>query len=307
MIQQETIEDHYDERGLSRFYSKNRVNPRNKSLSIPQLRRGGINEVRYSTQYWAIVSSSLGHRGLENYIRANIEGSNTPLYVVDNHQHAFFAWCEAILEGAVDEETILLHFDEHPDNVSHSYMVATDNLTDVYNFTCSLWEANFIYPAIYKGLVNTAYWIHPHFRSQDKLATSWSSVSSSFIPQTEPLQKIGMDNCLIDHIIAGEFPSHKLIVDIDLDYFKSFNLSNHPENWDCQTLAKHREANSIDELTEHDVNRLRKVIQRAGLVTVATSPGYIDEADALTALHLLFDPTSSSLPELPTRLLPNLI
>lgn len=305
MIRIETVADHYDKDGLSRFYSERREDPKNKDLSIPQLRIGGIDQVRYSTQYYATASSGLGNLGLENNIRTNLEGSNTSLYIVDNHQYAFFAWCEAILEGNIDKEAILLHFDEHDDATAVVQIVKTNDLAAVYDFVCSLWEGDFIFPAVYNGLMNKVYWISPTCGKDREQAKDWIPYHPNASSDLGPLRKIGMDNQLIDQVIEGKFASRRLIVDIDLDYFYNFNLSTHEDTRYSQDLVRSRAANNLGRLTEHDVYRLRNVMQRAGLITVATSPGYINEADALEALHLLFNSNSFSPLELQTKLQQN--
>lgn len=77
-----------------------------------------------------------------------------PVYVFDNHNHAFYAWCEALKMGWTERGSLLVHMDYHPDDLHPTDAhVDVTNLADVWRYTNEVLQvATFVQPAILLGL-----------------------------------------------------------------------------------------------------------------------------------------------------------
>lgn len=170
--------------------------------------------------------------GLSHLVKATWDG--IPTVVVDNHNHAFYFWFEALLEGQLRPGATLVHLDQHRDTRSpeRSFNPAS-TLTDAFHYTnFHLNVGNYIVPAQQAGVVG------------------------------ETLLVTGEDG-LHNFTLAGR---ENTILNLDLDFFAP-------------------EMSYVDfELAQRFVDRYRPT---ASLITVATSPFFIDQQRAITCLRRL--------------------
>ncbi|MDP3975342.1 MAG: UPF0489 family protein [bacterium] len=77
-----------------------------------------------------------------------------PLYAFDNHNHAFYGWCEGMKTEWFQKGATLVHLDAHFDDAEPaSYQVSVDDLEDVWRYTNEVLQiATFIQPALRSGV-----------------------------------------------------------------------------------------------------------------------------------------------------------
>ena len=98
----------YDSSGKSLYYDRDIPNP-DLSYWLPgflakELRFGEASSLNYEHL----------DRSLSTYVRASTK-KGVPVYIFDGHNHAFFAWNEAISEKRIGKNAVLFHFDAHED------------------------------------------------------------------------------------------------------------------------------------------------------------------------------------------------
>jgi len=172
--------------------------------------------------------------GLANLIRTTWAG--VPTVVVDNHNHAFYFWFEALAAGRLEPGATLVHVDQHRDTrTPERPFTAAATLTDVFRYTnFHLNVGNYIVPAMRAGLIG------------------------------ETLFVTGGDS-LDDRRFVGR---PNTILNIDLDFF-------------------------APGMSYIDFDRARRFIDAhlpgTSLVTVATSPFFIEQTSAIAVLRRLAD------------------
>lgn len=126
--------------------------------------------------------------GLINFLQFPEATSGRPIFIFDNHNHAFYFWHVSAQELKITKPLLLIHIDQHKDaRIPASLLSPTDAqdtklLFEYTNFTLNV--GNFIPPAIKTGLLSDAITI-------DSEAT----------------------------IKAFKQPTQPFILDIDLDFF----------------------------------------------------------------------------------------
>lgn len=203
---------------------------------------------------------------LDKYIRLDWGENSTPIYIVDNHQNALYCWFEALYEEKIEQGADLIHYDDHSDASTASPrapIISPDamktgnwELDDVVELVKKLACWGFIEPAIRSGLVGNFTYITPRSESY-----------SYFYPKTD--DSAAMDERSITNYIQSPslVEQRRKIVDIDLDFFASKIL-----NQEVQELA---------------VEMMRRDIDTAGVVTFATSPGFIAQDRAIDLIRTL--------------------
>lgn len=126
--------------------------------------------------------------GLINFLEFPAPSSGRPVFVFDNHNHAFYFWHATAQQLKIPEPLLLIHIDQHKDSrIPATFLSAEDSknpqlLFEYTNLTLNV--GNFIPPAIKTGLLSDAITI-------DSEAS----------------------------IKAFKEPSQPFILDIDLDFF----------------------------------------------------------------------------------------
>ena len=205
-------------------------------LWVPSLTRGSLADVAPGE---TVVFEDVDEHGrlhsctgLSHLVKATWGG--IPTVVVDNHNHAFYFWFEALREGRLQPGATLIHLDQHRDTrpPERSFPPAS-TLAEAFRYTnFHLNVGNYIVPAQQAGVVG------------------------------ETLFVTGEDG-LHNFTLAGR---ENTILNLDLDFFAP-------------------EMSSVDfELAQRFVDRYRST---ASLITVATSPFFIDQQRAITCLRRL--------------------
>lgn len=219
--------------------------------------------------------------------------SKTPVYLVDNHNHVFYFWYLAREYGIISDGAILYHVDEHADmRDPGKYLLKPESqdLQKVFeytNFFLNVW--NFIIPAIQEGLISDvvqirsegelmdyneekklnshfAHTIHPHpnlFLKEKEQTPTDTMVASSFPLGEELWWGVSRENKL------WWLPIHKssIILNLDLDFFEP-------------------ELDYIDFELKKQV--ILDIAAKADLITICTSPFFIEQERALKILQDIF-------------------
>ncbi len=261
---------------------KKRLSPQ---IYLPAIKKGTINDVKVGEEIVFEDFDDQGKlnscKGLENFIKTNIAETSlgqdipahtqrlfppsterAPIYIFDNHNHAFYFWLEAKRDGFLQNGATLIHVDQHKDNrIPESFLSKEDstNLEKVFTYTNTVLNVgNFIPAAEHIGLIKDIIFVNSETSLLELNRKMQNENQSNLSDQTSNLStsKSNLQNS-----------TSNLILDIDLDYFAP-------------------EFDYIDNKLKIDV--LRKLIPHASLITVATSPFFIDQALAIKYLHQIF-------------------
>jgi len=183
---------------------------------------------KLSTNYW-----------LKNFYR--IPYLDKQIILFDNHNHAFYFWCEALKNWLIKQEATLYHIDEHADTRDNNKNISKQDIPDlqkVYDFTnLVLNVGDYIIPAQNSWLIS-------------KIIQIRNTVNLK-----EYLEK------------KDDSKEENIILNLDLDFFQP-------------------------DLDFIDYELKKKVIldlaKKAKIITVATSPFFIDQELAIKVFRDLF-------------------
>lgn len=178
---------------------------------------------------------------------------------MDNHNHAFAFWHEALQRGLIQPGSFLVHIDQHTDLATPQLLpkkkeerrdnkagfLFFEDLEEVQEYTNTvLTIADFIVPALATGLLSEALMVTGEDRNG-----AWT-----FVWENNQLVKTH----------NSQLKTHNsLIVDLDLDYFsQGFD--------EAKTFAT-----------------VRYWLAQADIITIATSPLFIEQEKALEILKSL--------------------
>ncbi len=208
------------------------------TLRVPSLIDGSLVDVVAGDDIVFEDVDEHGHlhscAGLAHFVRMTWNG--VPTVVVDNHNHAFYFWFEALAARRLAPGASLIHVDQHRDTRVPARLIGAEwTLEDVFRYTnFELNVGNYVVPAQEAGLVG------------------------------ETLFVTGSD-ALDDRRFAGRTNT---ILNIDLDFF-------------------------APEMNYIGFDRTRRFIDAhvptASLITVATSPFFIDQPRAIACLKKLME------------------
>ena len=208
-----------------------------RKIFVPSLINGAVSDVMAGRE---IVFSEIDE-GVE-YNRAGLrqfvyfEWNGCPVFVFDNHNHAFAFWMAGWRQGVFPAGSQLLHVDQHTDMrepAERPPWQLADKLTLAPIFHYANYQlnvGNFIQPALQLGLFSEV-----------------QIIDSS----------TGFEEAVPD----------KYVLDIDLDIFAP-------------------EMNYID--NQYKIARIRGYLNHAQLITVASSPYFIEQDLAIGFLHKIF-------------------
>lgn len=176
--------------------------------------------------------------GLENFLLFPAPVSNAPVFVFDNHNHAFFFWHWAVSQQKILKPLTLIHIDQHKDTRIPAIFLSeekTSNWEELDQYTTeTLNVGNFIMPALKTGLLKDL----------------------QIVDSSHSLQK------LIDEPLPSNF-----ILDVDLDFF----------------------APELDYINNQlKLAAIKKAASQAKIITIATSPYFIDQKLAFQYLQQIF-------------------
>ncbi|MDD3302762.1 MAG: UPF0489 family protein [Candidatus Gracilibacteria bacterium] len=210
--------------------------------------------------------------GLKNFyeveipIETNGKKENKKIYLFDNHNHAYFFWHKSRLDGIIGNNCTLYHIDEHTDMRNPGIYLETKDLNKIekiFEYTNYVDVGNYIIPAIHDGLIKEMHSI----RSESELLVISSEVEKSF----EELDSTKFINNYISKkpipSLKSELQTPSIILNLDLDFFEP-------------------KLDYIDYKLKKEL--IQKIIKKASVITVATSPFFIDQNLALKVFRDLF-------------------
>ncbi len=275
----------YTKKGVSRYYSKQ---TRIQSTSAQELVLGSVADLELldgfharidNVDYLSYFMDKLHtdkynfdtNTSLKRFVRTELGSNAVPTYIFDAHNHAFFGWCEALHDSNMQLGATLLHFDQHDDNCYPANLdVDISNLESVYNYTQNLQIYDFIGPALINNVIQKFIWIKPGADKKEEFVMS----NDVYVPYTA----IGPDSKFLQRILSNT-PPEKLIVDFDVDFF-----NNH---FSYTPALENRCEKSMNKLVRSDLETIARSITFAGVVTIATSPGFIQQDLAIKLIKKL--------------------
>lgn len=201
------------------------------------------------------------------------------LYLFDNHNHAYFFWYKAKVDWIIWDNSVLIHIDEHSDlrdpwvYLQKNDLNNLEKIFDYTNHTLNVW--NYIIPAKKDKII----WEIIQIRSEvELLVFSKKLKNQNFFPvisnEVEKSFKESNNNLITNNDTNKEQISplqskwqSSIILNLDLDFFEP-NLDYIDYNLKKEVII---------ELTK-----------KASLITVATSPFFIDQDLALKVFKDLF-------------------
>ena len=204
----------------------------------------GLENIYELSLSW-ILSPLKGNRGLPEEKETT---KDTPVYLVDNHNHVFYFWYLARSQGIISDNALLYHIDEHADTRDPGeYLLKPDSedLGKVFEYTnFTLNVGNYIIPAQKEGLI----WDVVQMRGEEALREYISH------PWILSLNTHGRKQ-------------RSIILNLDLDFFEP-------------------ELDFIDYDLKKQV--ILDIAKRADLITICTSPFFIDQERAVEVLKDIF-------------------
>ncbi len=192
-------------------------------------------------------------KGLRNFV--HLERPGQDIFIFDNHNHAFFFWCAAAAAGVISPGGALVHVDQHRDTREpDSWLLPEAKVTSQKakeKECCPPGENDRVL-----GPVSFDFSLLPSVFDY----TNHVLNVGNFIP---PAIRLGLFREVIQvgspEAFRADLPD-RFVLDIDLDIFAPV-MSYIPEDL--------------------KIRALRAWIRRAGLVTLATSPYFLDQDEAV--------------------------
>ncbi|MDP3981123.1 MAG: UPF0489 family protein, partial [Chlamydiota bacterium] len=223
--------------------------------------------------------------GLKQFYMMNTT-SGRRIFVTDHHHHAARAWMRAYKDGLIGKGSSILHIDKHADDVTRvrefkglldidqSGVEALDEMV-LKRFGIE----SFIAPMVAMGLIDPKRWYFMEGLSGDVFSEElgWKALPQA--SQASPFQfdygtKIHALDVLME---AGTFD----IVDLDIDAFEPLYrrlIAQYELEWPSHSDAVMKARKEIIDIW---VPRLIPVLARAKLLSIATSPDFIDQSFAI--------------------------
>lgn len=134
----------YEERGLE------------PSLYVPSVIEGTLEDVQEGEEVVFADRDDEGIlqncKGLKHFVKTRFNG--VPVVIVDNHNHVFYFWYEALEQGILKRGANLVHIDAHKDARVPETLFEGGSLEDAFRYTNEVLNVgNYIIPAQKEGLV----------------------------------------------------------------------------------------------------------------------------------------------------------
>ncbi len=123
-----------------------------RRLYVPAVIDGGLEDVQIGDEVVFEDEDEGGEMrscvGLKSFVRMDLGG--VPTMVVDNHNHAFYFWWEALEKGLIEKGAVLVHVDQHKDMREPAEKFDGD----VFRYTNEVLNVgNYLPPAMESGLI----------------------------------------------------------------------------------------------------------------------------------------------------------
>lgn len=210
------------------------------------------------------VSAEFQQQRIQELVKKMEFGSKKiPTYIFDPHNLAFYCWAEGLKQGKIEKGANLIHIDTHFDGsypLDNNYQkLDLNDLSEVAKITNKLSILDFIAPAVALDLVSNVVWVSP--RKFDEKPFEYAIV----VPHEEET----IETPSFKSILKSLNNPKKVIVDVDIDYFMHGNTA------------------------ERDFEQVREVMNKAGLITIATSSKPLhDQEQAHRWVKTLLTPSS---------------
>jgi hypothetical protein len=223
------------------------------TLFVPALRDGGVDDVKEGREIvfedYDDDSVLRACTGLAEFVR--IMWGKKPVYVFDNHNHAFAFWHLEMIRGTIRPGATIIHVDRHKDSRKPGTFLEADDARDpemVFAYTNNILNVgNFIPAAVKTGLAGKV------INIDSEAALDTLEFAKFTVPGTKPQDAVARAKNETD-----------LILDIDLDFFA-------PE---MDYIPK-----------EKKLQLIKNFASRAKMLTIATSPFFIAQDLALKCLR----------------------
>lgn len=239
---------------ISTAISNNRLNfdeRANRTIIVPSLIEWALDDVVTGNETvieWEVNGKMTAGKWLKHFVF--LKKSRVPTWIMDNHNHAFAFWHEAYWKWWIQKWSLLVHIDQHTDLATPGNFPAWKHPEESHE-------------GIIEEYTNTDLTIADFI--VPALATGL--ISEVLMITGEDRNGVGIftwENATLRKTWNGKLETeNSVIVDIDLDYFsQGFD--------DEKTLAT-----------------TKYWIEKADIITIATSPLFIDQEKALTVLKSL--------------------
>lgn len=242
---------------ISTPISNNRLNfdeRGNRTIVVPSLIEGTLDDVTTGDETvieWEVNGEITSGKWLEHFVF--LKDSKVPTWIMDNHNHAFAFWHDAFWKWWIEKWSLLVHIDQHTDLATPGNFPAWKHPEESHEeiveeyVNTDLTIADFIVPALATGIIAETLMV----TGEEKTGVGLFSWEGELKKKTS--------EAILEHIT--DYPS--IILDIDLDYFS--------QGFDgARTL----------ETTKY-------WIEKADIITIATSPLFIEQEKALAVLKSL--------------------
>ena len=207
-------------------------------------------------------------RGLKHTISTTI--INTPILICDNHNYAVAFISELIAKGILQRQNNkMLHVDQHgdleedgffnPKRYLAFFMTKGKKLRYLLeSSTVTNWQT----PLFRSGIIDERRWSHVRLLDNGKWTVQKKSISDAI-----DLEKEDLSDCDI--------------VDIDIDVlYPADKLLSNEEN-------RAVEGGAIPQPIEASLDKIASLMKNAKAITIASSPGYINQSRALVYIKKL--------------------
>ncbi|MBU4484294.1 UPF0489 family protein [bacterium] len=254
---------------LSSIYHPKKSSSNAKTNPLTPIIVGGVDQICGETDYMRRSGQSL-------YTNVRIEEpGHPPIYVMGDHDTAFFAWEEARQMGYVDERAVLIHIDQHSDSIRRGgYDVVKSypredpgylSLIAAFYLYGNICIGSFILPALVTGTVGE-FWF---FKNPPSERLGWDRIGRLFDDRANSFMCArSLDSVLHTSVREGDRGVARTILDIDLDGIVGVYASGEPTQAEKERIAE-------------NITFLAEISRYAGVITIATSPGFADQRIAI--------------------------
>jgi len=265
------FEDLYPSR-ISKYYAEVTAVSSKPGLVVPQLILGDLSDFTFTPgnnllQYRR-AETGQEYEGPDVFVRTSFGRREVPTYLLGSHNNACFGWCEGLVECCIERGFIIIHFDQrsHGDYTRMDYTKFDPrNLDQVYDLATTVEPGCFIYPVLETGLACGMVHVCPDMGSESEQTrdVSFRVIKCGY----KSVYLLELLHCIRtgkSHHDFGVITSKSLVVDIDIDYFESGS-----------------ERDAKRGFIRRSISVMRKTMSLAGINTIATSPGFINQRRAI--------------------------
>ena len=240
-----------DNRSNNAFSFEKRKKP---TLYVPSLVEGGLDNVILGDK---VVFEDFDEHGLlqscvglKHFVQMTHPKTVKPIFIVDNHNHVFYFWHEAREKGWIKDGATLAHIDQHKDMRKPDRFLSLDFARDDKNRLQKVFDYT-------NSALNVGNYILPAMEK---------GLIGKVISVTSEKEMMEWDSVGIQNFESLPGKPTSIILNIDLDFWAP-------------------EMDYID--PDLKTNIAKEWMERADLITIATSPFFIEQGLAIHVLRKL--------------------